>query len=238
MAADSVLNLFRTQKLVPTQNDFDNPHFSPCDFLNENPDIAIAYIYHYLEKTADPQERLAFLSRCKRCYKFALYDLQAYQANPTYPLNCCGEYFQTNTAEGIKITMGIVNRLETAIEEVIAEMKDCQGEAQQDNCLDLSLHQWVLLTYTALDLLGMDVKNPTYANQSSVARFLHILTCKPCPDAIQNSTLLDYLKGLPSRVGPKMVEDLEAIRPYFVKAKWTDAVEKIDNLIREHKYYQ
>lgn len=237
MAADSVLNLFRTQKLVPTQNDYDDPDFTPCDFLNESPKLALNYIYHILEKTTAPQERLFFLTRCKRCYQVALYELNEYQANSTYPLYCCGEYFQNNTAEGIKIVTGIAHRLDVAIEETIAQMKDCTDESGGHNHLNLTLHQWVLLTAIAFELLGMDVKSPTYANQVSVARFLHILTCKPCPEAIQNSTLLDYLKNLKNRRGSKMLSDLEAIRPYFMTVGWEDAINKIDNMIHEHSRY-
>ncbi|WP_460978979.1 hypothetical protein, partial [Spirosoma knui] len=130
----------------------------------------------------------------------------------------------------------VLNYVEEAINSIQIRMIDFTPVESETNGTDgsgmlsrLSNAQTVLLIYYTLKIFGLEPRRGMDVTQA--AKVAHLLTGKEF-NKINNSDLYQKFKQVPNFKHDKsLIEDLEIIKPYFVRAQLNEAVKMIDNEI-------
>ncbi|MFN3405630.1 MAG: hypothetical protein ACK40G_16145 [Cytophagaceae bacterium] len=67
-----IINLFRNEKPVIQEKDFNNPDVWVCDLLNDDIELAKKYILHRLTKAEKRIDKKQFLFDCRSCFTYTI----------------------------------------------------------------------------------------------------------------------------------------------------------------------
>lgn len=225
------LDCFRTQKPDLAGLDFDDPWVSCCDWIRDSPDAAKKYIRYQFSKAKTDSDIVELAYEVRHCALDLLSDLREYEVDPTYPLYALGEYYQTNTAEAIRLCERCAQNMLTIIQKIEDQQRLLSVET---GSIPFTKQQMVMIFVISMEAQEHGVQHGGNINQLAFAKMLHVALKIPWPEKDQNSTILKYIKSFPhfgrTRV-ETTIEDLNTIRPFFESARFSKAVEIVDREI-------
>lgn len=225
------LDCFAIQKPDLTGVEYDDPQVSCCDWIRDGPKAAREYIHYQFSRAKTDDEIVDIAYEVRSCALGLLDDLREYQVDPTYPLHTLGRYYQTNTAEAIRLCEKCAQNMLLIIQKIEDQQKRVGLEMDSTA---FTKQQLVMLFVIGMEASGHGIQHGGAINQLAFAKQLHAVLRIPWPDQDQNSTILRYIKNFPhfGRTSvEKTIEDLNTIRPLFESAKFSKAVEIVDREI-------
>ncbi len=220
-----VLNLFRTERPILTDDDFENTEVWVCDLLNDDPGLVGRYIAHRLEKAQTSDLKLAFLYDCRHCFRCGLNDLTKLKEDPHAEYSCCNGYYFHNVDQGIAAYREYLEKIELAI----CHFTDCaslkcddiaNGTREKSNSENTTARQ-VLAIYYLADHLGIWGA----VDKSNLESFAEFFTGKSRSDIHKK-----FQNPLANKEDPKeKKKDLRFVKAHFEKLGLRDIVAKINS---------
>lgn len=224
-----ILNLFRTEKPILSQKDFENESVWVCDLLNQDTDLANEYIKFKLSTCKDRMEKLEFLYSSRSCFKYTVEGLEN-ELNPETQSDF--GYYRHLSKEEMLLRL---NRYKNALkmtDQAICFYIDCSTLNCDDKLkktLEFSNNQLTLIFYYFFTGLGLKIR--TDIDITAMAKFIHVVSNKEYTK-ISNSDFYKRLRKAPNFVtDPELIKDLEIIKPIFEKVEMKNVVSLIDTEI-------
>ncbi len=212
-----------------------------CQQINDDPVNGQKYIDSQVGSLETYAEKMKFLFGLKVCFEYSIQDLENRLQDELYPVSCCSRDVIEDSEKIIRRYKSALLRVDSAIcFEADCNKIPCESQPKSNNT-NLTSHQWTLAFHIFFKVLGFNTVNGNQINQVFLTRFLHLVTCEPCPETITNSKYLDYLKNVPEfkRTKSKQtIQDLEVVRLHFERTGFSEAFPVIDAMITKSKSKQ
>ncbi|QHT71186.1 hypothetical protein GXP67_33305 [Rhodocytophaga rosea] len=219
-----ILNLFRTEKPILSNIDFDDDNVFVCDVLDHSVDLAKDFIKHKLNKCTNRMEKMQFLYSSRECFRSAINVNEYYlEENDN---NDIDKQQIRDTIKRNKIALTMAERAICFYDNCMT--LDCK-EKKQQSFENYTNSQIVLIFYYFFKSNGLEPRKNI--DVSPIAKFLHLIIGKEFTE-ITNSDFYNKLRKVPNfKTDKELIKDLEIIKPLFQMVQLNEIVGMIDNEI-------